>query len=313
MRRKVIQIADSTQLVSLPRKWAIRYGIKKGDELEIDEKGSLLIVKSDKSASHSSVEIDVTDLDRTSILYYMEILYRLGYDEVKVKFSKPQVEHYRLGKKENIITIVHYVASRLIGMEIVQQKENFVLLKSLETTTSKEFDVVMKRIFILVKDAGEDFISAIQSQKYSELSTLEEKHDSVAKFVSYGMRILNKTGTGDNRNVLLLYHIMNQIDKITDIIKYSGRELIDYHKPLHKDTIDILSDIHKSVEWYGELFFNFNNKKVKELYQNRDAVLKKLDARVGKLDGGEIRIIEYFRHILEFLVDITQARMGLEY
>ena len=40
MRRKVIQIAGSTQLISLPRKWAIRQGIEKGEELNIDEQGN---------------------------------------------------------------------------------------------------------------------------------------------------------------------------------------------------------------------------------------------------------------------------------
>jgi len=48
MRRKVIQIADSTQLVSLPRKWALKHGIKKGDELNIEEKGSELLVSVEK-------------------------------------------------------------------------------------------------------------------------------------------------------------------------------------------------------------------------------------------------------------------------
>ena len=37
MKRKVIQIADSTQLISLPRKWSLAHGIKKGDELEITD------------------------------------------------------------------------------------------------------------------------------------------------------------------------------------------------------------------------------------------------------------------------------------
>jgi len=40
MKRRVIQIADSTQLVSLSRKWAIQRGIKKGDELEVKEEGN---------------------------------------------------------------------------------------------------------------------------------------------------------------------------------------------------------------------------------------------------------------------------------
>ena len=35
MKRKVIQIAESTQLVSLPRKWALANNIRRGDELEV--------------------------------------------------------------------------------------------------------------------------------------------------------------------------------------------------------------------------------------------------------------------------------------
>ena len=54
MKRKVIQIADSTQLVSLPRKWTIKNGIKKGDELEIVEKGPKLIVHASGSEESES-------------------------------------------------------------------------------------------------------------------------------------------------------------------------------------------------------------------------------------------------------------------
>ena len=33
MKRRVIQIGNSTQLISLPRKWAQQFGVKKGDEI----------------------------------------------------------------------------------------------------------------------------------------------------------------------------------------------------------------------------------------------------------------------------------------
>ena len=44
MKRKVIQIAESTQLVSLPRKWALKYGVKKGDEVDVLEEGNKIVV-----------------------------------------------------------------------------------------------------------------------------------------------------------------------------------------------------------------------------------------------------------------------------
>ena len=51
MKRKVIQIADSTQLISLPRKWALKYGIKKGDELDVEEQGSNVLVSTSRDLS----------------------------------------------------------------------------------------------------------------------------------------------------------------------------------------------------------------------------------------------------------------------
>jgi bifunctional DNA-binding transcriptional regulator/antitoxin component of YhaV-PrlF toxin-antitoxin module len=57
MKRKVIQIAQSTQLISLPRKWAKKFGIKKGDELEVEEKGSSVTVSTSKDIEAEKVTI----------------------------------------------------------------------------------------------------------------------------------------------------------------------------------------------------------------------------------------------------------------
>ena len=71
IKRKVIQIANSTQLISLPRKWSQQYGINKGDEVNVDEQRSKIIISIEKAAELKSVEIDVTGLDRTTIIYYI--------------------------------------------------------------------------------------------------------------------------------------------------------------------------------------------------------------------------------------------------
>jgi len=43
MKRKVSQIGPATLMVSLPSKWAKQFGVKKGSELEIEEKGNKLL------------------------------------------------------------------------------------------------------------------------------------------------------------------------------------------------------------------------------------------------------------------------------
>ena len=64
MKRKVIQIANSTQLISLPREWAKKYNIKKGDELEIEAKGNKLEICCEKDIELENISINISGLDR---------------------------------------------------------------------------------------------------------------------------------------------------------------------------------------------------------------------------------------------------------
>ncbi len=95
MKRRVIQIANSTQLISLPRKWTLQFGIKKGDELEVEEKGNKIEVSTEKSRDIEKVVLDVSDLDRSSLIYYLRAAYRRGFDMVEVRFNLPKTKYFR--------------------------------------------------------------------------------------------------------------------------------------------------------------------------------------------------------------------------
>ena len=131
MKRSVIQIANSTQLISLPRKWALKYGIKKGDELEVEEQGNKLYIGTEKTQESGNIEVDITGLDRDSFMFLIRILYIRGYNEIKLIFSNPTKNHHRLGKKVKVISEIHTEVNRLTGIEVIQQREDFCILKVL--------------------------------------------------------------------------------------------------------------------------------------------------------------------------------------
>ena len=96
MKRKIIQIADSTQLVSLPRKWSLKYNIKKGDEVEVEEQGNKLLVSTEKGVELKSIEIDVTELDRTTILYYLQsLLQGDSFQLINLRFNRKHLPIFR--------------------------------------------------------------------------------------------------------------------------------------------------------------------------------------------------------------------------
>ena len=313
MKRKVIQIANSTQLISLPRSWAIQHGIKKGDELEVEEQGSKILISTEKGIELKSKEVDITGLDRTSILFYIRALYRSGYDEIVVRFNDPYAIHFRTNEKKKVLSVIHEVVSKLIGVEIVQQKENFCIIRSISEISPKEFDIALRRIFLLLLDVNKDLLEGAKNDNKTLIETIEEKHDSVMKFVSYCIRILNKNGYVQPIKVSIIHHIIANLDKIVDVIKYNARYLLDNKLVLKKDSKVFLEPIHSSINYYYDFFYQFDIKKVNKIYENRDKVLKAITKNTKKLPAQDLFYICNLAFMLEFVCDITDYRISLEY
>lgn len=313
MKRRIIQIADSTQLISLPRKWCKKFEIKKGDEMEVTEEGNRIIVSTENETGLSSIEVDVTDLDRSSIIYVIRSIYRQGYDEIKINFKAPTSFHYRLNEKINVISVIHEEVNRWIGAEIVQEKEKFCLIKDLSQISSKEFDNVLRRIFLLVIDASKDMLDALKNHNYKLIETIEDKHATITKFVSYCIRLLNKKDYPDQKKKLALYEIIISLEKITDILKYCARDILEYKPSLRKESLEIVEEIDSLVDMYYNLFYKFELDKISEFIEKRDKINKTIKKASKKIPEEEILLVNDMEHIIEVLVGMIERRVAFEY
>ena len=313
IKRRVIQIANSTQLISLPRKWALKYNIQKGDELEVEENGSEIWIKTEKGVGFQKIEVDISGLDRTSILYYIQSLYRIGYDEIIIKFDDPYTIYLRTNEKKKVISVIHEVVGRLTGFEIVQQKENFCLIKDISEASAKEFDTALRRVFLLLMDVNKDLFDGVKNDNKTLVETIDEKHDSVMKFVSFCLRILNKKGYEKPRKTVIIYHIIANLDKIMDVIKYSARYILDNNITLKKESKIFLEQIHSSINMYYEFFYKFDIKNMRNMYENRDRIIKLIGKNVRKLPSQDIAYLYTLASMLELITDITDSRISLEY
>jgi phosphate uptake regulator len=313
MRRKVIQIADSTQLVSLPRKWALQHGIKKGDEVEVKEDGSKIIISTDKGEDLGSVEVDITGLDRDSLMFLVRCLYYKGYDEIKVNFSKPTTMHHKTGKEVTVVSSIHEEVNRLNGIEVIQQKETYCLIKDISEGSIKEFDDVLRRLFLLLEDSGKDLLEGVKSGNFVLLDTINEKHNTITKFAAYNLRLLNKFGHPDSKKTNSYYHIISSIDEIIDTIKYSARYVQSKKINASKDTVSILQSIHSVLSIYVNFFYKFDFKKVDEMSRKRTDILEKISTLTKRTPPNEILILSSMEQILEVVIHMVVTRMALEY
>ncbi len=312
-QRKLIQHGMSSLTVALPLRWAKDRGLSKGKSIFIEEEGNKLVISTDESIKIGKISVDITDLDRTSIILYIHSLYRYGYDEIEVKFNKFTARHHRLEKDITVSSILHYIVNRLVGVEIIEQTNNKVLIKYLTKESEEDFRIVLRRIFILLEEAVESLLEGIKKKDMDIVKTIEEKHDNITKFISYCLRLLNKYGYPDVKKTCFYYHVIASLDKIIDIIKYNARDVLDYKNKFNEDTIEIWEDANESLKLYYNFFYNFDLKKADELDEKRNHVKKSIKRKLDSIPSYELVLLMRMEELLELILDLKEVRMGLEY
>jgi phosphate uptake regulator len=314
MKRKVIQIADSTQLVSLPRKWSLKYDIKKGEELDVQEQGNQVIISREgQTHKPDAMEIDITGLDKDSLIFLIRGLYVRGYDEIKLNFNQPLIPHHRLNTEVKVFSVIHGEINRSTGLEIIQQKSNYCVLKNIADNSIKEFDNILRRTFLLIIDAAKDLYEGAKDNDLLLIETLEEKHDTITKLILYNLRLLNTVGHKEYKNTRLLFHMISSLDVIVDILRNSARDMIDQKSKPSESGVKILDEIQKAIQLYYELYYDFNIKKAEKFSSARDNIIHMIKDLSKDLTKKDIRLVVSMEHCLEVFRDLYSTRIGIEY
>ena len=306
MGRKVIQIADSTQLISIPRAWGRKYNIKKGDELEVVEKDNMLEISTKREDTLQEITLDITDLDRTSIFIVLRAAYRRGYDVIKVNFKNKTAVHYRTGEKVLVATLLHEELRRWVGMQIIEQKENYFVYKSISKPSFEELESMLRRTFLLLMDACDEFVKACENDDKVLLETMDQKFFNILIFIAYCERLLNRIGYPEKYKNILLYAILMNLNKIGDVLRYAAREVLTMKK-VHPKTMGILREIFGTVRVYYDLFYKFDYHKATTIYKVRDALIKEIAQVKKTISPEELMLVVYCRSVLEILVHNIEA------
>lgn len=265
MKRKVIQIAESTQLISLPRKWAIRYNIKKGDELEVEEKANQLVVSTEKGMEVEHVELDATPL-KDMVPRVIHSLYKRGVDEIRVTFKTP----------EELSTIQRALGKETVGFEIVEQGATSCLIKNVSGDL-EEFDQVLRRTFLLLITMVEEGFRALKEKDNAAFKNVALLEESNNRFTTTCRRFLNKRGYQKFSKVGPIYYMIEDIENLADQYKYMYQYLEEANLKKSKvspKTIEMFDDTNKMLKLFYEVYYKYDSKKIAELRMLRKKVVK---------------------------------------
>ncbi|MFX0002558.1 MAG: PhoU domain-containing protein [Candidatus Hodarchaeota archaeon] len=173
--RKVQKTGGSSYIISLPKVWIDKNGIKKNDTLGIlsQPDGNLLITPQiDNEKAVKMKEIIVDDYKDENFLFRILIgAYIMGFSKIKIKSSKKFEPFIR-----DCITTFTQIA---IGPEVVEESNNYIVIKDLLNPTEMPFEKTIKRMYILVHDMHEDAIRAFEKGDKKVAKEVIKRDDDV--------------------------------------------------------------------------------------------------------------------------------------
>ena len=231
MRRKLIKQGVGGATIFLPIGWVRKNNLKAGEEVDVEEKEGNLVISGGKIDTLRALEIDITDLNVSTIRQVIVTAYTGGYAELTVLFKNNlakdvKQEYIRKRKpaakvKESLPVkdVVFETIRDLIGYEAVEQKEHKIKIRQISKIDEEEFHATMRRVHLLTQEINSTLVSQMKNGKY-DLAEIRSMEHNLKKFINYGMRILNSKIV--ERNNLDLVTILSRFKRLTHLYYFHG-------------------------------------------------------------------------------------------
>ncbi|MBD3361445.1 hypothetical protein GF358_01505 [Candidatus Woesearchaeota archaeon] len=297
MRRKVIQIADSTQLISLPRKWAQKRGIKKGDELEVNERGNSIVISTDRTPGSMEKIIDVSGLTPRLTDRFLARAYQKGYDKLTFYFDD----------QEKMKAIQHKVPE-LLGFEIMNHTKNNCTVQSISTNMQIDFNSALRQVFRIIKEMAEICLDSYKEGNKIALNNVESRDYDVNKFAYYCLRTINKTKAHEGGNATMLYYLLESLEDVGDEYKILAKYLakLKQNDPLFVSLISKLNEITKLAY---EFFYNPKKKNALSIMNLRKEIEDSIEKKLVTKNINEIKALLAMKSIVTVLYHIPTMRL----
>jgi phosphate uptake regulator len=300
MKRKIMKLGPTTLVVSLPARWTRTYNLKRGDEIDVEERERTVTITTKKGFSLGKAEADLTGFD-TMMKRIVAAKYLAGYDEIKVVFEDN--EKARTIQKR---------AREFIGMDVVGQGKGFLVLKEISETKEDAFDPMLRRIFLLLLSIGEESERALAKSE-TNLDYIADMEANINNFSDYCMRILNKKGHIKYRKTPAIYCVVSNLELIGDEYKALLNFITKNRMKASAQQKKVYSEINSFVRDLYDLYYNFEDNKVVDMAHKRDSLVNRISKSMKSSKSvSEAMLWQHLYNITELTIKTLSHVMLIE-
>jgi len=305
MRRRIIKQGNNSFTSTVPIKWIKENNLEAGDEIEVFEEDNKLIISPPlKLRKHETpIDIDVRNYNKRSIIISLHQAYRKGFDKIKITYSSVQ--------QSNLIKNI--VKNTLLGFEVVEEIENQYVIQNIAEPSSDKFDVILRKMMLIIKEESQKIISDIKSNTF-DLGKSKEVKEIYDNFNNYARRIIIKNKEMGTKNSYLLFYFVSQMSLLQHTYYYLYKVYCKKHpKKIEKYFISLLQNINDS---YILLYDSFYKKDILLADQTRseiDNILKDIQDKISEKKGFTNKLLLILSSMARIISVSTTVLFGLDF
>lgn len=295
-------MAGKTMVVSLPSDWVKKYGLKKGEEIDLIEEGDTVLIRTAKSIKpEGRPKIDISGTGQLS-LRILAGLYKSGYDEFELVFDDPKT----LKKIEKDLK------EFLIGLEIISQSEQRCVIKILTQEMYTEFDNILRKIFLSLISFSNESLESYKKNDFKALQEILEYEKINNKLTTFCRRILNKKSYTKTLKLTYLYCLIEELEKIADEYRYICEYLMKKETKSSKDVLEIYQKTNNFFDEFYELFYKYDQNRIISLYNKKKEIITEIDIRFDKKNESYYKILHHLANIVQLTGNCLTFKLCLE-
>ncbi len=310
MKRRIIKQGHNTLTITLPAKWIKDKNIKPGQEIDILERGKELIISASSNKQYERKILELKDVNKylkhypnNIFLRFIDISYRQGYNELKIIFDDARAMQY-----------IEEGLEFVLGFEIIEQGENYCVIKNIATGLEEELCPVLRRTFLMLISMLNDVYDAISKSEFSRLKNLKGLAKVNNKFTNFCERLLNQKEVPPElyKRTKAVYTMISLLEQIADncngicmyLETYKNNEI-----KISKPTLDYFKGVIDFIKTFYELFYKFDRIKLWELTQDNKHYLEHNESLtlLTTQPKHEIVLLHHLASIMEKAYHLNEA------
>ncbi|MGP8125593.1 MAG: PhoU domain-containing protein [Nitrososphaerales archaeon] len=183
--RKVLEMGGGTLLISLPKDWAKRNGVKKGATVSVDELSARkLIVRpiEDVAEKPREIEVEYPGEDLSEVMNDVTGAYLLGFDVIRIVGKKVISREDRARLKATM--------ARLVGLEIMDEDSKRVTVQFLLESSAIIPEKIVRRMSSILDGMLKDMAEGLTKGDPKLLALVAERDDEVDRLYFLLVRVI---------------------------------------------------------------------------------------------------------------------------